>query len=390
MLNSITKNINRRLRDGNAFAGGGGGIGSLDTILFNIDHETGDLSQWDTTQVDGGDLSASLTAGMNNSLAVIGSELVTNGTFAAWTDDNPDGFTVSGESGSDPEVSEVGTGEGHGGSGTGLCNVFTTSSNVFLTQAIAVEVGKTYRLTIDIDTVTTGEIQIRHSTSVDFSETYSTPGTKTIIFTASVTSLIIEIKRFTGSDDITIDNISVKEVTGATFGMQCTIDDTTVIYGQMTIVPPSSGNLRARFYIDPSQLEMVEADDFHICDIKTASVNLFQVRLLFNSGSHQLRIIRINDALSSAGGVSQNITAAEHCVEILCSQAATDSSSDGSLKMWIDGSLANTLSGIDNFDQFNLLAQARLGAVALIDAGTRGHLFLDEFVVRDYDKEIGA
>ena len=43
-----------------------------------------------------------------------GAELLTNGSFAAWTADNPDGWTVYGEVGADPEVSEVGAAEGHG------------------------------------------------------------------------------------------------------------------------------------------------------------------------------------------------------------------------------------------------------------------------------------
>ena len=51
-----------------------------------------------------------------------GIELVTNGDFANWTTDNPDGWTVVGESGGaigsrDPEISQVATGHSHANAG---------------------------------------------------------------------------------------------------------------------------------------------------------------------------------------------------------------------------------------------------------------------------------
>ena len=45
-----------------------------------------------------------------------GPELLTNGDFAAWTGDDPDGWTIGGEVGSDPMVTQVDPG---GGAGTG-------------------------------------------------------------------------------------------------------------------------------------------------------------------------------------------------------------------------------------------------------------------------------
>lgn len=47
-------------------------------------------------------------------------ELLTNGDFDDWTNDNPDSWTVTGEVGNDPEVTEVGY---HGGVGFGLYRV---------------------------------------------------------------------------------------------------------------------------------------------------------------------------------------------------------------------------------------------------------------------------
>lgn len=58
---------------------------------------------------------------------VLGSERVTNGDFENWTLGNPDGWNVVGESGTDPEISQVGSGELHGGTGTGSVNFYRTS-----------------------------------------------------------------------------------------------------------------------------------------------------------------------------------------------------------------------------------------------------------------------
>ncbi|MGP1665287.1 MAG: hypothetical protein ACTS5I_05120, partial [Rhodanobacter sp.] len=67
---------------------------------------------------------------VNQFTQALGDELVVNGAVPiAFTDDDPDGWATSGESGSDPEISEVGTGEGHGGSGTGWINLFTSATN---------------------------------------------------------------------------------------------------------------------------------------------------------------------------------------------------------------------------------------------------------------------
>ncbi len=41
---------------------------------------------------------------MNENTASDNDELVTNGDFANWTGDNPDSWSVGGESGNDPEI----------------------------------------------------------------------------------------------------------------------------------------------------------------------------------------------------------------------------------------------------------------------------------------------
>ena len=139
-----------------------------------------------------------------------GPELVTNGDFTAWTGDNPDDWTVSGEVTTDPEVSEVGTGESHGDAGTGSCNLFTSGDNTNFNQGLATVIGETYRLTFDISYIT-GSIQVKQSAALDFNESFTTTGTKEIIFVCQTQDLTMTIKR-NNACDATFDNFSVREI----------------------------------------------------------------------------------------------------------------------------------------------------------------------------------
>ena len=49
--------------------------------------------------------------------------LFVNGDFTNCTTDDPDNWVLAGEAGNDPEISHVGSYEGHGGAGTGSCNI---------------------------------------------------------------------------------------------------------------------------------------------------------------------------------------------------------------------------------------------------------------------------
>lgn len=142
-------------------------------------------------------------------------ELVVNGDFSAWTTDNPDLWIVVGES-LPNEVSEVGTGEGHGGTGNGCCNIYRSAGflAVGIRQVITLVVGKTYRLSINIDTKTAGIIVVSDDIghmAVNLIE--SSTGVKTITFVATGTSMGLRITNYgMGLCDVTIDDISVKQV----------------------------------------------------------------------------------------------------------------------------------------------------------------------------------
>lgn len=139
-----------------------------------------------------------------------GSEALSNGDFAAWTGDNPNAWTVTGESGSDPYVNEVGQSQLHGGSGTGCCNLYTTGATLSISQA-ALTIGTRYEVTLNVDAVDpdrAGGIQVKNG-STAVSRLFHEAGIKTFFFTATATSLVLETY---GAVDMTLASISVYDV----------------------------------------------------------------------------------------------------------------------------------------------------------------------------------
>lgn len=136
----------------------------------------------------------------------LGSEVITNGTFATWSGDNPSSWTVTGESGSDPEISQVGTGEGHDDTGTGACNFYSTSSTVSISQT-ALTVNNTYRLQVTVGYIGVGSLAVYNGATRIM--ILSKTGTYTKHFVASSTSLKIE--SLSPAVNVTIDDVSVKQ-----------------------------------------------------------------------------------------------------------------------------------------------------------------------------------
>lgn len=137
---------------------------------------------------------------------ILGSELITNGDFTAWTDGTPDGWYVSGESAGIREVSEVGAGESYGGSGHGSANIYSGDGSSIKLQQNALTTGTWFRCVFDISAVY---------------------GTLRVVYGGDVIPLITTIGRqlFTGraggsfyfdrqtsACNVTLDNVSLRHL----------------------------------------------------------------------------------------------------------------------------------------------------------------------------------
>jgi len=137
--------------------------------------------------------------------------VVANGDFGDWTSDDPDDWTAT-EAGTD-DVSEVGAGQGHGGSGAKKCNIYSAAdgTGVQIAQTITTVIGLDYKFSININKITAGQLAVVNLPApVDGDTDWDSTGVKTVIFTADATSFSLVIKGYTTDPtDITFDDISV-------------------------------------------------------------------------------------------------------------------------------------------------------------------------------------
>ncbi len=170
------------------------GIGRSFPIEINFD---GDESQF----FDGGWSEAGGNV-LNDQIA-LGIELIVNGNFANWTGDDPDGWTVAGEVGADPEISEVGAGQGHGGIGTGACNFFTSSGVIQMSQ-VTHSVGGWHQYSIPVTNLVSGNLKFI-TTAFPFPAAFNSSKNGTYRATNTTFGLLRN-----APCDITLDNVSVK------------------------------------------------------------------------------------------------------------------------------------------------------------------------------------
>ena len=113
------------------------------------------------SDVDSVSLPGGLRVSITSFTQALGAEMLTNGNFAAWTLDDPDGWTEVGEVLLDPELTEVASNEAHGGSGTGAVNFFSsaTASNPRIYQSVGV-VASWYQFSFDLTTYTSGGLRL--------------------------------------------------------------------------------------------------------------------------------------------------------------------------------------------------------------------------------------
>lgn len=136
-----------------------------------------------------------------------GDELLTNGDFANWTADDPDGWTIGNELAPGREVSEVGPTEGHLGTGTGAANIFVDNSFVDMKQAILVA-GNWYKVIVDVTNSISGGVRVLLGTSA--LATFATVAVHTT--TGVSTGADFLFQRNSIPNDLTIDSGSVQQL----------------------------------------------------------------------------------------------------------------------------------------------------------------------------------
>lgn len=191
------------------------------------------------------DISAGLVSGVldgddnavllfsSSSIAItpsLGSELITNGDFSAWTADDPDNWTLTGESGADPECSEVDDGETHGGTSAvgGFCNLYNSASagDPQIEQTGIATVGQFYLGGVTLNAQAAGNLGWINAGNLNFLSSAAT-----YLRAGRATDTNVALYAASANSDVTIDDATLKLIsdTDLIFG------DPTQYYGDWTI-----------------------------------------------------------------------------------------------------------------------------------------------------------
>ncbi len=145
--------------------------------------------------------------------------------------------------------------------------------------------------------------------------------------------------------------------------------------------PNAEPRYRARFYFDPNSIKMSSGNAFFLFNgFKGNNTAVFRLEFGKAAGGYQVRVRVLNDASAWTNTAWSPLSDALHFIEVDWRASSGTGANDGGLTLWIDGTQAADLTGIDN-DTWRI-DRVRLGAVAGIDPGTRGTFFLDAFESR--------
>jgi len=135
--------------------------------------------------------------GLVNYAEIIGSEEITNGDFADWTADVPDSWFVVDSGDASSNVTQ---------NPTGQCQIISDGTLTYIQQNSLVS-GVDYRLQYDITNYVSGVLLLDLTVDIPLE---TSVGSYSVDFTAKNIALVIKRQ---GTCNVTIDNISVKEVT---------------------------------------------------------------------------------------------------------------------------------------------------------------------------------
>jgi len=159
------------------------------------------------------------------------------------------------------------------------------------------------------------------------------------------------------------------------YKLNVTINDVNPVYGEMNGLASATRFTRHRFYFDPNTLTMADNDRFQLLNLRNGSGSAVG-RIEFGytiANGYNIRAGLYTDAGAWVDGTAQDVSDAPHCIEYLLARASTSTAADGRCHLRIDGILVDSITDEDNYNRFDQINKARLGAPFDIDAGTSAH-----------------
>jgi hypothetical protein len=174
-------------------------------------------------------------------------------------------------------------------------------------------------------------------------------------------------------------SVNTSAALSGSYGLSVVVDIKDGIYVQDN-TPASEPRYRARFYFDPNTIQMAHGDTHVILVGQSGSVIPIVVQFRKNGGSYQLQAQAQTDSTSYQSTSWYTISDAPHYVEIDWKSSTAAGMNNGYVSLWIDGTLKQTKSGVDN--DTRRVDEVHLGPSSGIDSDTRGTYYFDAFEAR--------
>jgi hypothetical protein len=168
----------------------------------------------------------------------------------------------------------------------------------------------------------------------------------------------------------------------AAFGLSANVTDTNALYVQDD-TPAAEPRYRARFLFDPNGFLPGPGNGNTTVTLLAAfqgtSTRTIAVILRRRQGQYAVQAQAILDSGTVVSSGFASITDAAHAIEFDWRRASAAGANDGSLQLWIDGTVVATAGGLDN--DTTRIDMARLGPQNL-QSGASGTLLFDRFESR--------
>ena len=160
------------------------------------------------------------------------------------------------------------------------------------------------------------------------------------------------------------------------YGMQAQISSTTPIY-VVDSSPAAEASYHARFYFSPNSVSIGKGKIHDLVTGMNANNSvIFRLQIQYTSGNYQIRAVGLNNNGKTVPTTWYSISNASHPVEIAWQAATTQTGTNGSLSLYLDGLLKETRSGLANGNY--RLEQIQLGPQGL-STGISGIEYFDAF-----------
>jgi hypothetical protein len=170
---------------------------------------------------------------------------------------------------------------------------------------------------------------------------------------------------------------------GAGYGLQATVDDQANLLVQDN-TPNAEPRYRARFYLDPNGFDPGEAIGrrrqlvfLALSEAPLKRLVMILLRRIDGQYAIGVQVLRDDDTLAKPSFFP--VSDGPHAIEFDWQRATAPGANDGRFDLWVDGTPAIAVTGLDN-DQRSV-DLVRMGALS-VKAGASGTLFFDEFVSR--------